>query len=265
MANLQFQTLLLEKKEHIAILTLNQPKIINAMTPQMAVEFTEATRMVQKDHDIRVLVVTGQGKSFCSGGDLQDTFEMFNKPPAQAQPVVIDFYKSFLSLSRLEIPTIAAIKGHTIGAGLCLAMACDMRIASSDTKMSMSFIKIGIHPGMGGTYNLPRLVGTSKALELCLLGEPISADEALRIGLLNHVVAPDELQDFSLDFARRIANNPAVTARLIKRSIYHNLDVDLDSALAFESFSQILSASTDDMKEGLAAAKEKRRPIFKGC
>lgn len=265
MANLQFQTLLLEKKEHIAILTLNQPKIINAMTPQMAVEFTEATRMVQKDHDIRVLVVTGQGKSFCSGGDLQDTFEMFNKPPAQAQPVVIDFYKSFLSLSRLEIPTIAAIKGHTIGAGLCLAMACDMRIASSDTKMSMSFIKIGIHPGMGGTYNLPRLVGTSKALELCLLGEPISADEALRIGLLNHVVAPDELQDFSLDFARRIANNLAVTARLIKRSIYHNLDVDLDSALAFESFSQILSASTDDMKEGLAAAKEKRRPIFKGC
>lgn len=265
MANLQFQTLLLEKKEHIAILTLNQPKIINAMTPQMAVEFTEATRMVQKDHDIRVLVVTGQGKSFCSGGDLQDTFEMFNKPPAQAQPVVIDFYKSFLSLSRLEIPTIAAIKGHTIGAGLCLAMACDMRIASSDTKMSMSFIKIGIHPGMGGTYNLPRLVGTSKALELCLLGEPISADEALRIGLLNHVVAPDELQDFSLDFARRIANNPAVTARLIKRSIYHNLDVDLESALAFESFSQIISASTDDMKEGLAAAREKRRPIFKGC
>lgn len=262
---MQFETLLFEKKEHIAILTLNQPKIINAMTPQMAVEFAEATRMLQKDHDVRVLMVTGQGKSFCSGGDLQDTFEMFDKPPAQAQPVVINFYKSFLSLSSLEIPTIAVIKGHTIGAGLCLAMACDMRIASSDTKMSMSFIKIGIHPGMGGTYTLPRLVGTSKALELCLLGEPISAEEALRIGLLNHVVAPEELEDFSLDFARRIANNPTVTARLIKRSIYRNLDVDLDSALAFESFSQILCASTEDMKEGVAAAKEKRRPVFKGC
>lgn len=262
---MQFATLLLEKKEHMAILTLDQPRIINALTPQMAVEFAEAAAMVQKDPDIRVLIVTGQGKSFCSGGDLRDTFEMFNRPSAQAQPTVINFYKSFLSLSSLEIPTIAVIKGHTIGAGLCLAMACDMRIASSDTRMSMSFIKIGIHPGMGGTYTLPRLVGTAKALELCLLGEPISADEALRIGLLNHVVPPEKLQDFSLDFARRIAHNPPIAARLIKRSIYRNLDADLDSALALESFSQILCASTADMKEGVAAAREKRPPIFKGC
>lgn len=259
---MHFETLLVDKQDHIAILTLNQPHIINAMSPQMAVDFAEAIHMLQKDHDSRVLIITGEGRSFCSGGDLQSTFEMFNSPPAKAEPTVVNFYSSFLSLTKLEIPTIAVIKGHTIGAGLCLAMACDMRIASSDTKMSMSFIKVGIHPGMGGTYHLPRLVGTAKALELCLLGEAISADEAMRIGLVNHVIAADQLQEFSLDFARRIANNPAVTARLIKRSIYRNLDADLDSALVHEALSQILCASTKDMKEGVAAAKEKRPPIF---
>lgn len=262
---MQFETLLIEKQGQVAILTLNQPQIINAMTPQMAVEFSQAISLLEKDRDARVLIITGQGRSFSSGGDLQGTFAMYDDPPAQTQPTVINFYKSFLSLTRLEIPTIAVIKGHTIGAGLCLAMACDMRIASRDTRMSMSFIKIGINPGMGGTYFLPRLVGTAKALELCLLGDPIGADEALAMGLINHVVDPEELMPFSLDFAQKIAGKPAVTARLIKKAIYQNLASDLDSALALESFSQIVCASTEDMKEGLAAVKEKRPPVFKGC
>ncbi|MGI5912210.1 MAG: enoyl-CoA hydratase/isomerase family protein [Syntrophomonadaceae bacterium] len=262
---MHFDTLMIEKQEHIAILALNQPRTINAMTPQMAVEFKDAIHLIQEDKNIRVLIITGEGHSFCSGGDLKSAFEMFESSPAKAEPTVVNFYKCFLNLTKLEIPTIAVIKGHTIGAGLCLAMACDMRIASSNTKMSMSFIKVGIHPGMAGTYHLPRLVGTAKALELCLLGEVIGADEAMRIGLVNHVIAPDQLEDFSLDFARRIANNPAVTARLIKRSIYRNLNVNLDDALLHESLSQILSASTEDMKEGLSATREKRSPVFKGC
>jgi enoyl-CoA hydratase/carnithine racemase len=261
---LQFETLLIEKQGHVAILTLNQPQIINAMTPQMAVEFSQAASMLAKDRNIRVLIITGQGRSFSSGGDLQGTFAMYSGPPAQAQPTVINFYKSFLSVTKLEIPTIAAIKGHTIGAGLCLAMACDMRIASNDSKMSMSFVNIGIPPGMGGTFFLPRIVGTSRALELCLQGEPISANEALHIGLVNHVVAPEQLMEFSLNLAQKIASKPAVAVRLIKRAIYHNLSSDLNSALALESFSQVLCASTEDMKEGLAAAREKRPAVFEG-
>ena len=172
--------------------------------------------------------------------------------------------KPSLSVKELEIPTIAALRGHTIGAALCLALACDMRVAASDTQMSMSFIKIGIHPGMGASYLLPRLVGTAKAFEMCLTGDPIDASEALRIGLVNQVVETEQLADAAFKLASRIARNPAVPAWFLKRSIYQALDTDLERALDYESSAQVVCSLTEDMKEGLAAAREKRRPVFKG-
>jgi enoyl-CoA hydratase/carnithine racemase len=261
---LELESLSYEKKDKVAILAMNEPKSLNALSNQMREELAWQIDQIRHDPEVRVLVLTGQGSSFCSGGDLKSVFEMFNEKPAQAHQTVVNFYQAFLSLKKLDIPTIAVVKGHTIGAGLCLAMACDMIIASSDTKMSMSFIKIGIIPGMGGTYALPRLVGTSKALELCLLGDPFDAQEALRIGLVNHVVDADQLMEFSLNFASRIANNPPVSVRFIKKAIYQNLNKNLDEALSFEAFSQIACASTGDMKEAIAAFKEKRPPVFKG-
>lgn len=262
---MQWETLSLEKKDKIAILTLNQPENLNAMTSKMAEEFQEIVHQLKSDREVRVLIITGQGRSFCSGGDIKSTFAMYNDPPAQAQQTVIDFYKSFLAIRSLDIPTIAVIKGYTIGAGLCLAMACDMRIASTDTKMSMSFIKLGLNPGMGGTYFLPRLVGTAKALEMCLSGEPINAQEAYQIGLLNHVVDSEQLTEFSLNLAERIANNPPVPAKLIKKAIYQGLNKDLEEVLTFEALAQVTCASTGDMQEGIAAIREKRKPSFKGC
>ncbi len=262
---MQWETLSLEIKDHIAILSLNQPETLNALTFKMADEFQEVIDLLQSDLETRVLIITGQGRSFCSGGDLKSTFKMYNDPPAQAQQTVINFYKAFLSIKNLQIPTIAVIKGYTIGAGLCLAMACDMRIASSDTKLSMSFIKLGINPGMGGTYFLPRLVGTAKALEMCLTGEPIDAEEAYRIGLLNHVVDSEQLTPFSLNLAGRIAKNPPVPANLIKKAIYQGLNNNLEDVLTFEALAQITCASTEDMQEGIAAIMEKRAPSFKGC
>lgn len=195
---------------------------------------------------------------------MNSTFDMYNAPPAKAQQNAFHFYKGFLSLRNLEIPVIAVIHGHVIGAGLCLAMACDVIIAGSDAKISMSFIKVGINPGMGGTYFLPRLVGTAKAMEMCLLGEAITARQALDIGLVNHVVEPAELMDFALEFAGKIANNPPVAARLIKKAIYQGLNKNLDEELTFEAFAQVTCSSTGDMKEAVAAFKEKRPPVFKG-
>jgi len=261
---MQYETLRFEKQDRIAVLTLNQPKKRNAMTLDLGKEFSTVISELKEDQEARVLIITGEGSSFSSGGDLQSTFDQFNAPPAQAKANIIKYYKTFLSVRDLEIPTIAVIKGHTIGAALCLALACDMRIACSDTKMSMSFIKIGIHPGMGASYLLPRLVGTAKAFEMCLTGDPIDAQEALRIGLVNHVQAPEQLMEFSLDLAGRIARNPVVPARFLKKSINRGLHTDLESALDYESSTQVICSFTEDMQEGLAAAKEKRTPVFKG-
>ncbi|NLB53678.1 MAG: enoyl-CoA hydratase/isomerase family protein [Syntrophomonadaceae bacterium] len=261
---MKWETVSFEKQGRIVILTLNKPETLNALSFQMRDEFAEAINQVQQDKEARVVIIRGEGKSFCSGGDLKSTFDMYDDPPAKAQQNAFNFYKGFLSLRNLEIPVIAVIHGHTIGAGLCLAMASDMIIAGSDAKISMSFIKVGINPGMGGTYFLPRLVGTAKAMEMCLLGEAITARQALDIGLVNHVVEPSELMDFALDFAGRIANNPPVAARLIKKGIYQGLNKSLDEVLTFEAFAQVTCSSTGDMKEAVTAFKEKRPPVFTG-
>ncbi|NPV89458.1 MAG: enoyl-CoA hydratase/isomerase family protein [Firmicutes bacterium] len=259
-----WKTLLLEKRDQVAVLTLNQPEKRNAMTMEMGLEFKSAIETLKQDREVRVLLITGRGSSFSAGGDLQSAFDQFEAPAAEAKANIIRFYKTFLSVKELEIPTIAALKGHTIGAALCLALACDMRVAAADTQMSMSFIKIGIHPGMGASYSLPRLVGTARAFEMCLTGDPIDAAEALRIGLVNQVVETGQLDDAAFKLALRIARNPAVPARYLKRSIYQALDTDLERALDYESSAQVICSLTEDMKEGLAAAREKRKPVFKG-
>lgn len=260
---MQWETLLLEKQDKIAVLSLNKPESLNAMDFKMRDEFATVIRQLQGDKELRVLIVNGQGRSFCSGGDLKSTLDMYDAPAAQAQQSAVDFYQGFLSIRKLDIPTIGVIHGHTIGAGLCLAMACDMIIASTDTKLSMSFIKVGINPGMGGTYFLPRLIGVSKALEMCLLGESIDAQEAHRLGLVNHVVEPQRLMEFSRDLARRIAANPPTAARLIKKAIYQNSNKNLEEALTFEAFAQVVCAATGDLREAIDAFNEKRAPVFK--
>ena len=260
---MHWETLSFEKQDEIGILTLNRPKSLNAMNLKMGKEFAEFVNYLQNEQNVKVLILRGQGPSFCSGGDIKSTFNMYVAPPAKVQQNAMDFYKSFLTVRSLDIPTIAVIHGHTVGAGLCLAMACDMRIASTDTKLSMSFIKVGISPGMGGTYFLPRLIGTAKAMEMCLLGETIDAKQALQIGLVNHLVAPEKLTDFSLNFAGRIAKNPTVAVRLIKKAIYQGLNKDLDAALTLEALSQATCSSTGDVKEAITAFNEKRSPDFK--
>ncbi|MDR1616453.1 MAG: enoyl-CoA hydratase/isomerase family protein [Syntrophomonadaceae bacterium] len=261
---MSYKTLLLEKENNIAVLSLNQPHTKNSMSQEMKDEFRWAIKEIKEDSGIKILVLTGEGDSFCSGGDLNSAFFMMEDPPSEGKAKLIEFYKSFLSLRDLAVPTIAAINGYAVGAGLCLALACDMRIAADNAKMSVSFIKLGLHPGMGGTYLLPRLVGAAKAFELFLTGKIVLADEALRIGLVNQVVGKNQLRSAALDLAAQIAGYPAVPARYLKKSVYKGLDTDLDSALDYESSAQVICASTRDMREGVNALKEKRSPVFKG-
>ena len=162
-------------------------------------------------------------------------------------------------------PLIAAVNGAAAGAGMNLALACDMRIASSAAKFSQAFVKRGLAPDWGGSYFLPRVVGMAKACELIFTGDTIDAAEALRLGVVNAVVAPDELMAEAYKLARKIAAGPPVAIQISRRAIYHNQEVDLRAALEFETFAQGVCRDTEDAKEGVKAFVEKRAPVFRGC
>jgi 2-(1,2-epoxy-1,2-dihydrophenyl)acetyl-CoA isomerase len=161
-------------------------------------------------------------------------------------------------------PIIAAINGAAAGAGMSLALACDMRIASSAAKFAQAFVKRGLHPDWGSTYFLPRVVGMAKACELIFTGDTIDATEALKLGIVSAVVAPEELMPEARKLAGKIAAGPPVAIQLAKRALYHNLEVDLRAALEFETFAQNVSKETEDAKEGVKAFMEKRAPVFRG-
>ncbi len=251
----------------IVTLTLNRPESHNAMTPSMGEEVTRAIAEVRQDPEARVMIVTGAGRSFCSGGDLgmlarDSGVEGATGPSMGETPR--QFYDQFLSLRNLPVPTIAAINGPAIGAGLCLALACDLRVAASGATMGMTFVRVGIHPGMGATYLLPSLVGTAKAFELFFTGRIFDATEALSYGLVNRVVPrPGLLEDVGA-LAAEIAASAPIAVRTLKESIYRMMNPGLEQALEFESRQQAATFATADAKEGVKAIMERRKPKFRG-
>lgn len=251
----------------IVTLTLNQPASRNAMSPAMGEEIVRAVAEIRADTAARVVVLTGAGKSFSSGGDLamlaRDTGASDDEGPSmKGSPA--DFYRRYLSIRDLDVPTIAAINGHAIGAGLCLALACDMRIAVNEAKMGMTFTRLGIHPGMGGTFLLPRLVGTAVACELFFTGRVFDAVEAERLGLVNRAVAADDFAGAVRSLAEQIATAAPIAVRMVKSSIYRGVDHTLTQMIEFEGLSQGYTFTTEDAKEGVKAILEKRSPEFSG-
>ena len=174
------------------------------------------------------------------------------------------YYRKALCFLDLPIPTIASINGHAIGAGCTLALACDMRIASRQAKLGLGFVRLGLHPGMGTTYFLPRLVGTARANELLLTGDVINGDEAERLGLVNRAVEPDELEAATRELALKVARGPAIAIRLMKVALRQSPLLDLAAALDYEAASQVFCTQTEDLQEGIKAFLEKREPQFKG-
>jgi enoyl-CoA hydratase/carnithine racemase len=261
-----YECLLYEVKDGIAILTLNRPDRLNALGGTLREDLHDAITRASADSDVRVMILTGAGKGFCAGGDVKAMNE--NRESGRDQPLLDKIAPSrdrtLLAMRDAPQPIIAAVNGAAAGAGMNLALGCDIRIGSTAANFSQAFVKRGLHPDWGGTYFLPRVVGVAKAAELIFTGDVIDAAEALRLGVISRVVAPEELMPAAQELARKIAAGPPIAIRLAKRALYHNAECDLRQALEFETFAQNICRETDDAAEGIRAFVEKRLASFRG-
>jgi enoyl-CoA hydratase/carnithine racemase len=216
------------------------------------------------DRALRAVVVTGAGSAFCSGGN---TSWIASEPDATVDDLrarMLPFYRAWLAIRSLEVPTIAAVNGAAIGAGLCLALACDLRYAAAGARLGVPFVKLGMHAGMGGTHLLPEVVGEAHAKDLLLTGRLVDADEALRIGLVSRVLEPATFLDDVLEIAAGVAATAPVASRLTKLALLDGGHSDLETALQWEALAQPVTLATEDLQEGIRASREKRAPQFRG-
>jgi len=261
-----YECLLYEVKDGIATLTLNRPDRLNALGGSLREDLHDAVTRSAADPEVRVMVITGAGKGFCSGGDVKAMGEA--KAGQRERPLIEKIApgrdRTLLAMREAPQPIIAAVNGAAAGAGMNLALGCDIRIASTAARFTQAFVKRGLHPDWGGTYFLPRVVGTAKACEMIFTGDVIDAAEAERLGIVSRVVVPEELMPTAYELARRIAAGPPVAIRLAKRSIYANSELDLRAALQVETMAQNICFETEDATEGIRAFGEKRAPVFKG-
>lgn len=250
----------------IVTLTMNQPEARNPLTGNTAVaEFVAACERIAGDNSVKVVVITGAGSAFCSGGNVKD-MQRYPRDAIPPMPIRDEYRRGIqrlpLALYNLEVPTIAAVNGAAIGAGCDLACMCDIRIASESAKFAESFIKVGIVPGDGGAWLLPRVVGRSKAAEMSFTGEAIDAAEALACGLVSRVVPADQLMASAMLLARKIAANPGPTLRLTKRLLREGEHVRLDTLLEISAAFQAMAHKTPQHEEAVAAFIDKRPPQF---
>jgi len=260
-----FETILLEKKEGIGILTLNRPERLNAFNEKMEAEFVQAIQEVSLDDEVRVLVVTGAGKAFCAGADVgRMSGESKPKGAEEWRRGFRNIQGIILGLQRLEKPTLAMVNGAAVGGGFDLACACDLRTGSEYARFMVAFTRIGLFPGWGGTWLYARIIGIPKAAELLFTGDFLEAKEAERLGLLNKLVPASELEKETMSLARRIANGPPIALRLAKMQLYKGLGMDLETAMQMAAACETITLTSQDHKEGVAAFQEKRPPKYKG-
>jgi 2-(1,2-epoxy-1,2-dihydrophenyl)acetyl-CoA isomerase len=263
---MEFEKMTLEKEEGVGTLTFNHPEKLNAMTTEMWLDLGRVVETVQEDEEIKVLVITGAGRAFCSGSDVSGrlALRVAGKIPMTHRELVEPVgYLSYF-IHTLDIPIIAAINGTAAGAGLSFVLLSDIRIASNTARFSAAWVKVGLIGDMGATYLLPRVVGISKAIELLTTGDMINAQEAERIGLVSKVVPPEELMPTVKALATKLAQGPTVTIKFLKRGVYKGIHNDFLTQLDFESYGQNVCRQTEDHREGVRAFMEKRPPRFKG-
>jgi len=254
----------IERDGRVASLILARPDARNAMTAQMGQEIAAAVSELNEDEELRVLLVRGEGKAFAAGGDFSFIEARSKDHPEHNRRIMKSYYQRFLSIRELRMPTIAVLHGAAVGAGLCLALACDIRLAAPGIKLGLNFVRLGLHPGMGATYLLPRLVGAAHAAQLLLTGLPIDAEEGMRIGLINRVYPPEQLLPAAREIAEQIADAAPLAVARAKTSIYRGIERSLESAIEAEAYAQALDFATDDVAEGIRAFYDKRAPVFRG-
>ena len=255
---------LYEVKGHIALITLNRPEAKNAFSPEMIRLWREYVEEAKEDDRVRVIVVTGKGDTFCSGGDIHDMAEGKLKSWDMKRFLWDGVHRIVLALEDLDKPVIAAINGAAMGAGMDMAIMCDLRVCSDKAKLAESYIMMGLIPGDGGAYFLPRLVGVSKALELLFTGDVLTPEKALQLGIVNHVVPHDRLMDETIRLAEKIAEKPPLAIRMMKRAVYQGQTNTLRAHLDYISSQLSLLSETEDHIEAARSFLEKRKPVFKG-
>jgi len=258
---MELNTMRYEKEDSIGIITFNRPKSLNAISDEFTTDLNQILDHIACDDQVRVVIVTGGEKVFAAGADIKEVSNI--NTPADAYRFSRKGHSVFQKLVNLPVPVIAAVSGLAFGGGCEIALQCDIRIAADNAKFGQPEIKLGLLPGAGGTQRLPRLIGAGRAKELLFSGEPITAEEAYRIGLVNKVVPADSVLDEAKKMARTIAERPKYALMMIKHLVNTGMNMDLNSALEFEGRCFEILFSTEDQKEGLKAFIEKRRPVFK--
>ncbi len=257
-----YENILFETVGPIARLTVNRPDKRNAVNNATVEEIDQALARVETEADLRVLIVTGAGdKAFVAGADIR---ELDKRDTIRGRSETRRRQEVYTRIEQLDIPSIAAINGWALGTGLELAMACTLRVASSKASLGQPEVKLGIIPGAGGTQRLPKLVGLGRAMELILTGDPVTAEAALAMGLVNKVVAPDQLMIEVQKLAETLAARPRLAIQYAKEAVLQGTEGSLAEGLSHESYLHALSCGTRDKKEGVAAFLEKRTPKFSG-
>jgi 2-(1,2-epoxy-1,2-dihydrophenyl)acetyl-CoA isomerase len=260
------ETVLLRVDAGVAWITLNRPDRLNAFAGDMRDRLHDAIDRAATDPAVRVLVITGAGRGFCTGADVEVMSDLLQRgDDATFETLVQAGMRVIRRLQSVEQPVIAAVNGPAAGAGASLALACDFRIASERATIGITFNRIGLHPDWGATYHLPRLVGPGRAAELVITGRMVEAHEALRIGLFERVFTEDWFEDEVRKTARELAAKPPLALTLAKRTLAASLSSDLDAMLAAESERQMRCFRSADAREGITAFNEKRQPVFRGA
>ena len=257
---LKYETIIYEEQDGIGILTLNRPRVLNALSPQLASEAEEVLDEAASKAGIKVVIIAGSERAFSCGADVGGGVPKL-VTPRRHEANVITFVEF---VSQFEKPTIAAISGYCLGGGCELALACDLRVASLTAKFGLPEIKIGLLAGAGGTQRLPRLIGLTKAKELLYSGDSVDAQEAYRIGLVNKVVPLESLMEEAKKMARVLMERPPLALKLIKKCVDIGMQIDLSSGLQYERKCAELLFGSEDAKEGVSAFLEKRKPTFTG-
>lgn len=262
---MQSEVLLEERDEGVAILTLNRPDRLNAMNTELGDALRERLREAAADRTVRSVVLTGAGRAFCAGGDV-GRMAADGEEPTYEEAIAHGDIRHGVSvlIHDMRKPVVAMVNGAAAGAGLSVAMACDIRIAAASARFGTAFMRIGYSGDYGGTWLLTQLVGTAKARELYFTAELLGAEEALRIGLVNRVVPDDQLREQTLAFARQLAAGPSVAYGYMKDNLNLSQHARLADVVRAETRSQRRTAETEDHKEGVRAFMEKRQPVFQG-
>lgn len=257
-----YKNIIFEQIDQVGVITFNRPKVLNAFNTETIRECLDAMEKIEQDDDIRVVILRGAGdKAFSAGADID---EIKNNGPVEQRPYQYLWMKFFNKIETIGKPVIAAVHGYAPGGGTEISVCCDMVIASDDAKFALAEVKIGVMPGAGATVRLTRWVGKAKAMEILMLGNFISGEEAVRIGLANKVVPKDQLWDETMKIARELAGRPPLALAAVKRAVNIGAEMDRDRGIEYALEAFLLLFASEDQKEGMQAFIEKRKPVWKG-